>query len=1334
MENQNENINTVNPYLGLLSYTTNDSGRFWGRDAEIKICTHTILNNTSTLIFGPSGCGKTSLINAGIIPELKSYSYHTITVTPRTSLSFSADGLWIKINNRINDIVNQSTLRPIPKFQDISWSEDLSIWEKLNLFDFLDDTGFINYILVEIDQFEEIFQQNYNIATIKSIFAAYEFLCGYYKDYKEEKLLKKDLVNIDSFNRYKDKISTSSPHRFLVAIRQDFMFEMESYAEFFPLLEGNRICIHPLNEEQAFKIITTSKTPEGKNWFSKDFAIRIIQDLTGRKDFEINNVPEIEVDTMMLSLYLSEICKQTIQNANYEINNEGHDVSCIIKVYYVKNINYPGIEVLEKELISTDGKYRRSIPLPDAIKIMAYDDIKKIAELGIFNIYSHHSTDWVELRHDKLCTCAAYHLSLVKIKLQNQKLLSPYMFLVPQGRVQFNNSYLHIINKEPSGYRTYSGWLQFVQRKGTDDPLSHIDLSSLLSNSATAHDCTLKINLNDILGNSCYTDDGIEEISVAIVKGKLYEISFFRDQHPYALYYGAHKIVFYYDANGRMVLCDYIDVNNNRLKIVDGYTSIMFEYNDNDKVPNYTYYLNIPSDMNILHTFHPKEEHFYEKIKKYITPHRDGNYGFQSKYNENDVEICRTFVNSVGEEKPLNHGFSELRFEKTQEGGVQSISYFLNGKKHEIAGIHKIEYFYDECGNHVVKEIYYNSANKLTTSEMGCYGVAFQFGDRVIKTTGLNKEGVPCVDNEGTMHQRVYINSNNQVECVANFDENDNPKNTTAFSGAIQYIKSYPNSKISEFYTIDKDLRMTEYVKTIYNIEEKVASESIYDEEGNLTQYSIIAYENNTETIRTYDMFGKEIPELSFERKLIAPNTYAFETPQGIYASVLDDKGNVIKNYKCDNDFNHIINEENGIWEVRMEYQSGRKIKDRFYSSDNMPYEIEPGVFGYEYEYGQNNDIIKTYELDEGGNRNLRRVKHHKGVDYVENYEYYDESQNPIQKTSYNGISTVKTTHYQEGYDEIGCYDINDELCNCSEGWAVLRLEGNKKSCYDFLRRPINCSDGWHAYIEEEYREPDGKESPLPYLQHCYVDINNNLVDGEDGDAGYLINKLSIWQKLRLSVTFKNKELNWKDSIYSATYLNSEKRIIKADFIVLNKETSREINIPYNINDKTIGVPTYKLWGEDPLSTPGQLACVFIKQDLTNSKSGCRERDVIIKFGEWDAYKYIDPIEFTYKEDVSYDCMIDDFQKTFNEYFASEELITIAFARLSDDNKWNIYSSRIRIGEGRLSIGRMVDRKISKVAYKEIFEQYNIHLGELKERKEVNTEQVIHRVKELLSI
>src|SRR5437868_11719343 len=73
---------TVNPYPGLASFADRMEDRtlFFGREKESRSLLEMVLAENLVLLFARSGIGKTSLINAGILEELRKNSFFPVVV------------------------------------------------------------------------------------------------------------------------------------------------------------------------------------------------------------------------------------------------------------------------------------------------------------------------------------------------------------------------------------------------------------------------------------------------------------------------------------------------------------------------------------------------------------------------------------------------------------------------------------------------------------------------------------------------------------------------------------------------------------------------------------------------------------------------------------------------------------------------------------------------------------------------------------------------------------------------------------------------------------------------------------------------------------------------------------------------------------------------------------------------------------------------------------------------------------------------------------------------------------------------------------------------------
>jgi hypothetical protein len=65
-------ISDIQPYLGLAAFTENDSRFFFGRQKTVQALAEALKSRPRfLLVMGPSGSGKSSVVQAGLIPELR---------------------------------------------------------------------------------------------------------------------------------------------------------------------------------------------------------------------------------------------------------------------------------------------------------------------------------------------------------------------------------------------------------------------------------------------------------------------------------------------------------------------------------------------------------------------------------------------------------------------------------------------------------------------------------------------------------------------------------------------------------------------------------------------------------------------------------------------------------------------------------------------------------------------------------------------------------------------------------------------------------------------------------------------------------------------------------------------------------------------------------------------------------------------------------------------------------------------------------------------------------------------------------------------------------------
>src|SRR5262245_14064679 len=142
------------PYVGLVPYSEADAAFFFGRDAEKIIVTANLRAARLTLAYGPSGVGKTSLLQAGVVHDLRQQvTQHAATSPDRAPVAIAVFRAWrddplTGLMDRIGSSVREAT--PGAEFE--PWRTGDSVVETLRAW-----TKRARRLLVVLDQFEDYF-------------------------------------------------------------------------------------------------------------------------------------------------------------------------------------------------------------------------------------------------------------------------------------------------------------------------------------------------------------------------------------------------------------------------------------------------------------------------------------------------------------------------------------------------------------------------------------------------------------------------------------------------------------------------------------------------------------------------------------------------------------------------------------------------------------------------------------------------------------------------------------------------------------------------------------------------------------------------------------------------------------------------------------------------------------------------------------------------------------------------------------------------------------------------------------------------------------------------
>lgn len=408
-----------NPWLGLESYREGEA--LYGRDDDIRSLTQSVLSDIDTLFYGKSGIGKSSILNAGVIPAARRHGYLPVLIR----LSHKDQHAYTYLSQVASAIQSVATAVQVVKRRN---KEKETLYEYFHRHTFHGQDGERIKLLIVFDQFEEIFTLQEDESAKKRFFGEMaDFLNNIMPDELQggmgnldsghDEAMVVDEDNLDSvFNDLDldDKSDipeyvTDNVVHLVFTIREDFLSEFEYYTASIPSLKQNRYGLRPINEEQASQIILRPIP----GLISESVAKLIIEKVTGRTDFKLDGIPEIEVDSAVLSLYLNRLYQAADGGVITQelVNQKGGKIIADFYADAIGGISESSIEYLEDILINGQGR-RDNITVYDAVNDGHITDEELdilCNQKKILRQFNYAGVLRIEYIHDILCPVVISH-------------------------------------------------------------------------------------------------------------------------------------------------------------------------------------------------------------------------------------------------------------------------------------------------------------------------------------------------------------------------------------------------------------------------------------------------------------------------------------------------------------------------------------------------------------------------------------------------------------------------------------------------------------------------------------------------------------------------------------------------------------------------------------------------------------------------------------------------------------------------------------------------------------------------------------------------------------
>jgi len=403
-------LDAEHPWPGLASYDESSSHFFFGRSEEARELLRMVRLAPLTVLYGKSGLGKTSLLQAGFFPLLRSEHFFPVHLRLDYRPSASLPPLQ-QAAIKFQAALASAQIECTPQNNNESlWQylhrRDLEIWSK--------DNFPLTPILV-FDQFEEVFSRG--VADAQYIQSNLNSLA--------------DLIE----NRFPDELAgdwtdgrrlssldlMAQRYRIVLAFREDFLPEMESWKEQVPSLLRNRLRLLPMSRERAIDAVARA----GAAVLAEGAAESLVNFVGNLDSSRSSVVPVIEPVLLSLCCYQLNLRRPPggkidiplLQQAGQDILQDFYDEA-------LRGMPERISEFIETHLIQGD-QYRGSYPVNQALQdgFITREQLSILADkYRLLRIDQQQGANRIELIHDRLVSVVSKARDKRLRRIENERL------------------------------------------------------------------------------------------------------------------------------------------------------------------------------------------------------------------------------------------------------------------------------------------------------------------------------------------------------------------------------------------------------------------------------------------------------------------------------------------------------------------------------------------------------------------------------------------------------------------------------------------------------------------------------------------------------------------------------------------------------------------------------------------------------------------------------------------------------------------------------------------------------------------------------------------------
>ncbi len=420
------------PWLGLRSYGEGDTAHFFGRDKELADLRDRVLHKPLTILFGQSGWGKTSLLQAGLVPQLRKDGFLPVII--RLVHDEGAGSLEAQVIGALAKALHDAGCAKAAAEVSATLAEGgtASLWLLLHdpVFGLTGADGAVPQPVFIFDQFEEMFTLGDKPERRAATLAFRDVLASLVENRPNAAVRQRIAQDEELADRVHYQARS---YRVLLALRYDFLHLLERWRKQMPSLMDNRMELRLLAGPQAFEAVVRpgQKRPGQPPIIPEEVGRAIVRFVAGVAPdvplMEIDAVPPLlslicsELNSQRQALGLDQISQSQFEGSGAEILNSFYERSFDAGTYgaALEAVPLGGAtlqalrRLIEDRLLSAEG-FRESIAFDTMLWELSgkadADTAKKVlallVERRLLSVDERGGVQRLELTHDVLTRVA----------------------------------------------------------------------------------------------------------------------------------------------------------------------------------------------------------------------------------------------------------------------------------------------------------------------------------------------------------------------------------------------------------------------------------------------------------------------------------------------------------------------------------------------------------------------------------------------------------------------------------------------------------------------------------------------------------------------------------------------------------------------------------------------------------------------------------------------------------------------------------------------------------------------------------------------------------------